>query len=130
MNIILRKKAQCKLSEFWFRHTTVAKQEPTEASAIVLPALSSLLPGKPLPLPPQDLCIGQSLSLGHLFLIPTNFPSPLHADLNSNVTFLEGPFLNTSLNHLPHPVPIHHLVPYTALSSGQLPLLDIFFISY
>lgn len=129
MNIVERKKAQYKLSEFWFRHTLVSKQEPTEASAIV-PTFSSLFPGKPLPLPPQDLCIGQSLSLQHLFLIPTNFPSPLHADLSSNVTFLEEPFLDTSLKYLPHPVPTHHLVPYTAFPSDQLTLLDIFFISY
>lgn len=99
MNIVERKKAQYKLSEFWFRHKLVAKQEPTEASTIV-PTLSSLLPGKPFPLPPQDLCIGQSLGLGHLFLISTNFLSPLHADMSSNVTSLEGPFPDTTLKYL------------------------------
>lgn len=72
--------------------TLVANQEPTEASAIAVSTLSSLLPDKPLPLPPQDLCMCQALRLGYLSLVSTNLLSPLHADLCSNVTSLEGLF--------------------------------------
>lgn len=103
MNIVVRGNAQYKLPASWFAHMLAAIQEPTYTSATVLCTLSSFLPDKPLPLPPQDLCTCP-FTQPRILVPDLNQPiSPLHADMSSNVTILEGPFFKYLTEIVPTP---------------------------